>query len=73
MKEFNVYIKRIKSSLAYLEENVDEFKKVQDNMRIIEKLEKDIKLCKAQSIENEVKVKQSINDINKLLLSKNDS
>ena len=73
MKEFSKYIKRIKSSLSFLEENVIEFKKIEENINTIEKLERQLKICKTQSIENEIVIKKSINDINKLLLDKNDS
>tara|TARA_E500000178_G_C16666911_1_gene593261 strand:+ start:264 stop:485 length:222 start_codon:yes stop_codon:yes gene_type:complete len=73
MKEFSKYIKRIKSSLSYLEENVDEFKNIEKNIKTIEKLERQLKICKTQSIENETAIEKSINDINKLLLNKNGS
>ena len=73
MKEFSKYIKRIKSSLAYLEENVDKFKKIEKNIKTIEKLERQLKICRTQSIENETAIEKSINDINKLLLNKNGS
>ena len=73
MKEFSKYIKRIKSSLSYLEENVDEFKNIEKNIKTIEKLERQLKICRMQSIENETAIEKSINDINKLLLNKNGS
>ena len=73
MKEYSKYIERIKNSLAYLEENVGEFKKVHENIKTIKKLEKSLIICKTQSLENKELVDKAINDINKLLLNKNDS
>ena len=73
MKEYSKYIERIKNSLAYLEENVGEFKKVHENIKTIKKLEKSLTVCKTRSLENKELVDKAINDINKLLLNKNDS
>ena len=73
MKKFSESIKRIKVALSYLEESASEFKNVQKNIKIIAKLERDLNICKTQSLENEDLVKKATNDIDKLLLNKSDS
>ena len=71
MRDFSKYITRIKDSLSELEENSNLYKKAKYNKRLIEELEKELKISKKRKIETLELLNQTIEDIEKLTSREN--
>lgn len=71
MRDFSKYITRIKDSLSELEENSNLYKKAKYNKRLIEELEKELKISKKRKIETLELLNQAIEDIDKLTSKEN--
>lgn len=71
MRDFSKYITRIKDSLSELEENSNLYKKAKYNKRLIEELEKELKISKKRKIETLELLNQAIEDIDKLTSREN--